>query len=146
MDPVLLRRCCRGGICWLMTYAPGTPAATLQHGLNNWIKTIANTAFMTRMALANDTIIGSPHFAYYAPGYFAVTSDGTRVDSPHRGPPNHSRVSLHHYVTKSLQVLVLRWLHGRCKTVPVAAWPYICVKRLCICSRWPFSSRAGLLG
>lgn len=69
----------------------------MQHGLNRWVKTIANTAFMTRIGYG-------PHLAHYAPGYYGVMTDGTRVDDQYCPDwPNHSRISLHHYVTKSLQ-------------------------------------------
>ena len=60
---------------------------------NLHVKTIANMAHFGR--------IETPHNALYAPGYSAVTTTGKRVESPWAAKPVYSRLSLHHYVTKS---------------------------------------------
>lgn len=59
------------------------------------VKTIANMAFTTR--------VDHSHYPLYAPGYHAVTANGTRVDGAFTAHVDYSRVALNHYYTKSYQ-------------------------------------------
>ncbi|KAG5189552.1 hypothetical protein JKP88DRAFT_353045 [Tribonema minus] len=44
----------------------------------------------------------SPHHFSYANGYWAVNTDGQKIDGPFNEPPTYGRAHINHYFTKSL--------------------------------------------
>lgn len=68
----------------------------LQESQNNHIKTIANTRWVLRNGY-------DPHTFVYADGYFTVDEDGEMVPAARTATVKDRRVSLYHYVTRSLE-------------------------------------------
>lgn len=68
----------------------------MQESQNNHIKTIANTRWVLRNGY-------DPHTFVYADGYFTVDEDGEMVPAARTATVKDRRVSLYHYVTRSLE-------------------------------------------
>ncbi|PSC70849.1 hypothetical protein C2E20_5610 [Micractinium conductrix] len=67
-------------------------------------KSVVNTAWAVQPA--------APHNAYYVGGCHAVLSDGSRVDKPSSKHIVHDRLSVYHYITKSLQDFEAKMVRG----------------------------------
>lgn len=67
--------------------------AALQEEVHRHIKSVVQPRFTARME--------GPHHGAFAPGYFAVTTSGSRVEGAFAKKPTYKRLALHHYVVKS---------------------------------------------